>query len=137
MVITPPPIKGAGQYLRVFEQTITYISTNNVEPDDDGYVRGSRTEEFELKAAVVPTTEEDLSINDYGENFNGLRAVYIRRQSQEDMNDDIEDSSDVVINADGYFKIDDKEWKIISVDDYGTVIKVICGLSEVGGYPVG
>jgi len=129
MSYTPSPIKGSGQYLKVFERIVSYITTENVEPDDDGYVRGDRTNQYELKAAVVPVDEENLDNLDYGENITGFVNIYIRRHIQRE--------EGFTIDYNGYFKLDNQEWKILSVDDYGTVIKITCGRSEVGGYPVG
>lgn len=128
MSFTPPPIKGAGQYLRIFERNIKYISESDVEPDDDGYVRGNRVNEYDLKAAVVPNTEEEIQKLDYGDTFNGFVNVYVRTIEQE--------KEDISFTSGGYFVIDDEEWRILNVDNYGTVIKMLCGKSLVGGYPV-
>jgi len=125
---TVPPLKGAGQHLKVFERTVKYITTENVEADEDGYVRGDRTNQYELKAAVVPINEENLDNLDYGENVTGFVNIYIRRHTQRE--------EGFTIDTDGYFELDEVEWKILSVYDYGTVIKITCGRTEVGGYPV-
>jgi len=128
------PIKGAGQILKVFEKEITYISTENVEPDSDeddypGYVTGTREKEFTLKAAVVPQTEKELVNLEYGDDKEGEVEVYIRTNCQ-----DLD--KDLTIKEGNYFIIDGNEWRIRTVNNYDTVIICSCGLSTEGGYPI-
>lgn len=126
---TVAPIRGSGQILKAFEREITYITTVNVEPDSDGYVRGDRKLEYSLKAAVVPVDEEEYDVYDYGEGIIGLRRIQIRKKEQEE--------KDIDIDVGDYFEIDDKEWKVLDIDDYGTVIMCTAGRSSHGGYPLG
>jgi len=133
------PIKGAGQILKVFEKEITYITTKNVEPDDEdgefpGYVTGSRNEEYDLKAAVVPQTEKQLVNLDYGDEQDGDVNVYIRTKNQDI--EELKEGEEIVINEGDYFNIDGNEWKILTVNNYDTVIICSCGRSKGGGYPI-
>lgn len=123
------PIKGAGQMLKVFERSITYVTTDNVSADSDGYVRGDRENKYDIKAAVVPQSENQLSSFEYGDSETGEVNVYIRTKHQ-----DID--SEVEISAGDYFLIDNNEWKINVVNDYDTVIICSCTLSSEGGYPI-
>jgi len=126
----PEPIKGAGQYLKSFEKDIEYITTGDVKVDDDGYVRGDREKVFTLRAAVVPLEEDELKNLEYGDDIVGFNGVYIRTRCQDIIEKDFK------IRTGDYFKIDGQEWKILVVDDYGTVIKCSCGLSTEDGYKI-
>lgn len=127
-----PAIKGVAENLRTFEQDMYYISVSKVGVDDDGYVRSGKElkkddydEPILVKGAIVPISEDEHIIEEYGERFETYADIYVRVKSQDISFD---------IKVGDFFKIENDEWRILNIRDHDEVLMCSCGKLEEESY---